>query len=94
LICLELYFALILAVDGGIPKPVEGLLLLTVFASLYSFFSPKKLKAIDTMSSNGVQLGILGVAGSSVLAYSPGLPFYGLFAIMALDLFLSVSTFV
>jgi hypothetical protein len=46
------------------------------------------------MASNGVQLGIIGLAGSSVLAYSPGLPFFGLFAIMALDLFLSISTFV
>lgn len=38
-------------------------------------------------------MGILGVASSSILAYSPGAAFYGLFAIMALDLFMSVSTF-
>jgi hypothetical protein len=40
LLCLELFFSLILTVDGGMPKPIEGLLLLTVFASIYSFFSP------------------------------------------------------
>jgi len=38
-------------------------------------------------------MGILGFAGSSILTYSPGLPFYGLYAIMALDLFISVSAF-
>lgn len=93
-LCLELYFALILTVEGGLPKSVEALLLLTVIASLYSFFSPKRLTAVDAMQSNGVQIGILGVASSSILAYSPGAAFYSLFAIMALDLFMSVSTFV
>lgn len=92
-LCLELYLALILTVDGGLPKSIEGLLLMTVIASLYSFFSPKRLTAVDAIQSNGTQLGILGLASSSILAYSPGAAFYCLCAMMALDLFFSVSAF-
>jgi hypothetical protein len=35
----------------------------------------------------------MGASASTMLAYSPGAPFYCLFAVMALDLFWSVSSF-
>lgn len=35
----------------------------------------------------------MGASASTVLTYNPGAPFYCLFALMALDLFLSVTSF-
>lgn len=66
---------------------------MTVLAGVYSFFSPKQLTAVNAIQSNGAQLAIMGASASTVLAYSPGAPFYCLFAVMALDLFLSVTSF-
>jgi hypothetical protein len=67
--------------------------MLCVLGGMYSFFSPKRLTAVDALQSNGAQLAVMGAATTSILAYSPGLPFYCLFAVMAVDLFLSCSLF-
>ena len=80
-------------VESGLPSNLQILLLLCVLSGFYSFFSPKRLTAVDAIQSNGAQLAVLGAATTSALAFSPGLPFYGLFVVMALDLFLSVSVF-
>jgi hypothetical protein len=52
LLSLQLYFGLILAVDGGFPIKMTGLILLMIVASIYSFFSPTKLTAVNAIQSN------------------------------------------
>ena len=84
---------MILVVEGRMPSALSGILLLTVLAGVYSFFSPKQLTAINAIQSNGAQLAIMSASASTMLAYSPGAPFYCLFAVMGLDLFLSMTSF-
>lgn len=84
---------MILVVEGRMPFALSAMLLLSVLAGVYSFFSPKELTAINAIQSNGAQLAIMSASASSILAYSPGFPFYCLFAVMGLDLFLSMTSF-
>jgi|688.fasta_scaffold308404_2 hypothetical protein len=90
---LQLYFALIVATEGGIPTQLTVAIFFMICSGIYSYFSPSKLTAVNAMQSNGAQLAVVGLSAASILAYNPGLPFMCLFSMIALDLFLSVTTF-
>lgn len=53
LLCLQLYFSMIMFVESGLPSNLQVMLLLCVLGGFYSFFSPKRLTAVDAIQSNG-----------------------------------------
>lgn len=82
-----------MATEGGVPTQLIVAIFFMICASIYSYFSPSKLTAVNALQSNGAQLAVVGLSASSIVAYNPGLPFMCLFSMLALDLFLSVTTF-
>jgi len=93
LLSLQMYFALILAFDGGAPQMLQNIFLLIICAGVYSFFSPKHLIAVNALQSNGAQATALGLGLTSLASFSPSVPFYCLFGLIALDLMLSSTIF-
>ena len=70
------------------------MILAMILASVYSFFSPVPLKAIDAIQSNASQIAILGVSTYLIVSESsPSIAFTLLFCLMALDTMMSCSIF-
>lgn len=93
LIAAQLYFALISSLGGGMSPECIVLFLTSILASGYSFFSPLRLTAVDMLQSNASQIGLLALGTAQILGGEAGIPFYVLYALMALDTFLSCQTF-
>lgn len=90
---IQLYLAIISLFGGSASPTLVVPYLVFILASAYSYFSPMRLAGVDALQSNGAQIALLGASTHHIVTAAPGLSFYMLFSILALDALMSCSQF-
>lgn len=89
------FFTLICGAEGLIPISMIVMIITYVLASMYAFFNPVQITAINTLQSNAAQVALVGGSTVCALAGSAGgIPFYMLYLLMCADTVFSNTEFV
>ena len=90
-----LFFTLVCGVEGLMPISLVVGVTGYILASMYSFFNPVQITAINSLQSNAAQLALVGGSTVCALAGSAGgIPFYMLYLIICADMVFSTTEFV
>ena len=68
-------------------------LMMFILASIYSFFNPIQVRAIDACQSNGAMVGLMGAGTINILSQGASVPFFMLYCLLAFDCMASFSSY-
>ena len=68
-------------------------LMMFILASIYSFFNPVQVRAIDACQSNGAMVGLMGAGTMTILSQGASVPFFMLYCLLAFDCMASFSSY-
>ena len=93
MIAVQMYLTLICGANGELSATMLLPLMGFILASIYSFFNPVQVRAIDACQSNGAMVGLMGASTINILSNGASVPFFMLYCLLAFDCMASFSSY-